>query len=258
MRWPILLLSLGCSSNIGERFQLGTPLPSPTGDTGPPIPTTPIDTPEPTDTGLPEPPCEAPCVDVVFVVDSSPSMDEIQMQLAQSGVGLFEALEGIDFHVGTITMDLTDPIAAGTLQRGVEARWITPETLNPVSEFASMVQLGTAGASQEAGIGAARLLIFVKADQTPNTGFRRPGAPLHLVFVSNEDDQTPDDVLTEATEAFAALPGGTRAHSLVAFDFGRGERYLTLTDTLGGVTAAIETADYAAFLDEVTLQITAP
>ncbi len=247
----IWLLSplLGCSSDTPQLLDVPT---APTGDTATLVEPTPMD---PGDAMVPS--CESPaCVDVLFVVDSSRSMDDTQQQLAQSADGFFETLGEIDFHVGATSMDVTNPWTAGTLSSALGENFLTPATPDPVAAFADMVQLGTGGASEESGIGAAYLMTFVKTQDPRNAGFRRAGSPLHLVFVSDEDDQTDEGLRQEATEAFASEPG-TRAHALVALTFTPGTRYVALAETLGGTTAALETADFEAFLDAIALAIVA-
>lgn len=244
---------LACSSD-DPRLSVENPLP--TAETGLPV----TDSLPTLETGAPPPPpppvCSADdCADVLFIVDSSRSMDNIQARLAQSAAGFFEVLDTIDFHVGTISMDLSRAFTAGTLVEGRGTRFVSQLTPDPEGAFREMVQLGVAGSSEEQGIAAAWLMIFVKAEDSTNDGFRRAGAPLHLVFVSNEDDQSDKETVAEAQTAFGALPGGTEVHSLVAFDFQPGLRYLALTDALGGLRESIDSSDYSAFLDQLGLRV---
>jgi len=257
-RSALLMLLFACSSTA-ERFQLGTPPPTATADTAatddPSVDTAPTG-----DTGGIRPEaCDAgECVDVVFVVDSSRSMTRYQSTLSKSGAGFFETIAALDYHVGAISMDVSEPGQAGILQLGLGERFVTRRTPDPDAAFADMVQIGNDARSREAGIATAHLLIFVKPDAEENVGFRREGAPLHLVFVSDEDDQSDEDIVADATEAFAGLDGGTRAHSLVAYEFTTGERYLALTQTFGGLAAPIGSTDFTDFLDEVALRIVGP
>lgn len=252
-----LLISLGCSSTA-ESFQLGsrtTPSTTTTESTTEPPP--PIDTAPTGDTALPEVPClPGECADVLFVIDSSRSMDDSQQQLVESTTGFFETLGGLRFHVGVVSMDLTSVFEAGALQPGLGERFFSETTPDAVAAFADAARLGIGGASSEAGIGAARLAIFEKPDTPDNEGFRREGAALHLVFVSDEDDQTDPELVADATARFGEL--GAQAHALVAYTFARGQRYLDLSETLGGHRADIEDGAFEVFLDEVAQRIVAP
>lgn len=247
------LMAVGCSP---RDFQIHNRTTSPGTSSSPTEPGPSNDT---ADETVPPPVCASDaCADIVFVIDTSRSMDGIQSELAQSAAGLFEALPALDYHLGAISMDLVPASDAGVLQPGLGARFLTRQTPDPGAAFTEMVQLGSGGSSREAGIGTAYLLLFSKSDTPQNAGFRRPGVPLHLIFVSDEDDQTSDERRSEAIEGFAGLDGGAHAHSLVSYSFARGRHYLELTDLLGGYTAPIETADFGEFLDEVALSILGP
>jgi len=252
----IALLSMGCSPREYGINNPTVPESSPPDTGSPPIVDTGIDeVPVPTTA----PPCGVgECADVVFVIDTSRSMSGIQSRLATSADGFFEALDGLDYHVGTVTMDPSPPTRAGLLRAALGERFVTPDVADPEAVFAEMVQLGSGGSSREAGVGAAHLLIFTKSDAAPNVDFRRDGVPLHLIFVTDEDDQTDEERLEQAIEDFGALDGGASAHSLVAYNFSRGARYLALTETLAGHTAPIETVAFDEFLDEVALRVIGP
>lgn len=97
-------------------------------------------------------------------------------------------------------------------------------------------------------------------------GMPRSNARLHLVFLSDEEDQSPQDVDFYAA-AFAQLKAGRRdllaVHALVGpaggCDTGNinaveGARYRALVDRLGGTTADICGADYLPFVEAIREQ----
>jgi hypothetical protein len=121
---------------------------------------------------------------------------------------------------------------------------------------------GTRGARDEAGLAAALLA----AAPGQNPGFLREDARFHVVFVSDEDDQSPLTV-PEYVERLQTLAGenGFAAHALVgdlpagcssgssAAD--PGARYLEATDSTGGFRESICADDYADLLVRVGLDV---
>ncbi len=209
----------------------------------------------------------APTVDVLWVVDNTGSMAREQQALASSFEAFVQALdaEGVSYQLGVITTDVSDE-QAGLLQ-GVP--WIvTPGQDDPVESFTQAVQVGIDGASPEAGLAAAVLALSEPAISEHNRGFRRPDTLLHVVAVSDNDDQSDGhlsgdtgqdvvDVFLDFFEAQAEVSGIDPIFSAVAGDTPSGcvgdagralpaQRYQEVVDATGGTFASICTGDMDA------------
>ena len=133
-------------------------------------------------------------VDVLWVVDNSGSMYEEQEALATnfSGfIGWADAL-GVDYHVGVVSTDMDDADHSGKLQGTY--RYIDPTTPNPEDVFADNVRLGTMGSGWELGLAASHAALSPPLDNGYNAGFLRDDAKLTVIYVSDEDDQSPGEV----------------------------------------------------------------
>ncbi|MEN0066221.1 MAG: hypothetical protein AAGA48_29035 [Myxococcota bacterium] len=231
----------------------GSPTLPPTGDTG--------DTTTLTgDTG--DPPVSQ--FDLLFVIDNSCSMGDDQEDLASVGPGFLQQLASVDFHIGVVTTDLANAQQAGRLVDSSGVRVLDATTPYPDQVFTGLIRQGVAGSGTESGIGAAYLTEFVNQGLPENAGFRRKGAELHLIFVSDEDDQTPTSVvsLSEAVQAFGGLTPDVHVHALVGIapttTVEEGQRYLDLNAQLGGATADISDGSFDLFLDAVVQEILTP
>jgi hypothetical protein len=158
-------------------------------------------------------------LDILFVVDNSPSMIEEQQSLATSFPRMIDALATLDdglpnLHIGVVTSDLgtsgslTPPAAgisgcdgvgmAGNLVQiaGMTDRFLADiaapdgtRTTNFTGElrdaFGSLALVGDAGCGFEQHLGAMRRAL----DANPtNAGFLRPDANLAVVVLADEDD----------------------------------------------------------------------
>lgn len=126
--------------------------------------------------------------DVLLVVDDTASM--AQEQAALDGVlgPWLETLDALDigWQIGVVTTDM-EADDAGWL-RGTPYV-LTPDTLDREQMFAEMIAVGTFGLGAEAGLAAAITALDLTLEG-PNAGFRRPDAALHIIFVSDTDDQS--------------------------------------------------------------------
>ncbi|MEQ1506585.1 MAG: vWA domain-containing protein, partial [Myxococcota bacterium] len=206
-----------------------------------------------------------PKVDLLLVIDDTASMAQEQASLAVDFAVLLDELDdrAIGWQVGVVTTDMTLDDAGWLLG----SPWIlTPDLADRDAVFADMVEVGTAGAGPEAGLAAAIRAVELAAPGGPNAGFRRPDALLHVVFVSDTDDQSEDwlgDAPEQAFLAFldaeAAATGlPARASALVgpvpsgctSVD-GTAQaavRYGEVVDTSGGVSVSICAADLGPVL----------
>ena len=224
-------------------------------------------------------------VDILWVVDDSPSMAEEQLLIAQ-GFGAFIAgIEetNIDFHIGVVStdMDLENP------NRGVlvgEPSYLTSED-NYIALFQDRVQVGVTGSDKEKGLSAALHALTEPMASGPNQGFLIPFATLLLIFVSDEDDCSDGDALDglsgsscyddrdqlipvkEFVTDFQNIKGpGSRVVSSSVVgpnvannceDSWPGHRYSTISDVTGGVQGDICEADYSDLMAEMGLTVLA-
>ncbi len=201
----------------------------------------------------------APAVDVLFVVDGTGSMGEEQAALesaAATFVGELSALE-VDWQLGATS---TDPEDGGVLYG---SPWIvTPEADDPVAALQTALTVGSDHSPPSAGLDAATLALRDATGQ--NRGFRRDGAALHVVFVSDGEDQSGAVLGADPVGAFVdvlvgqAGEGGqpARASAVVGDapagcsgttgDAGAGLRYLEVARRSGGAELSVCDADFGA------------
>ena len=147
--------------------------------------------------------------DILVVIDDSASMAEEQARLGENFHAFTDVVAGAyaDFQIGVITTDV-DVDDAGVLRGGV----LTPDTPGLEDAFLAAVTVGTDGSRYEQGYEAASLATATGQ----NPGFLRNTARLHLVILSDEDDQSPGklpaylDTLTDRAGA-----GGLTVHAIV-------------------------------------------
>ncbi len=197
--------------------------------------------------------------DILVVIDDSASMAEEQERLGENFHAFTDVVAGAyaDFQIGVVTTDV-DVTDAGLLRGGV----MTPDTPDLEATFLEAVSVGTHGSRYEQGYEAAALAV----DQRLNPDFIRTSARLHVVFLSDEDDQSPDkvptylDILRDASGS-----GGLTAHAIVGDEpegcasgigaAGAGTRYLTAAVQTNGYTDSICSDDYTEILERVGLDV---
>ncbi|MCE9577337.1 MAG: hypothetical protein K8W52_29580 [Deltaproteobacteria bacterium] len=171
-----------------------------------------------------------PVVDLLFVVDTSASMASAQASLAANMPAVADALAPpprglLSLHVGVVSADLgTGGVALGTCTHdGDDARLLTGTCAGLTAPFledvplrdgqrarnysgaladrlACATQLGTSGCAIAQPLEAMRRAL----DPARNPGFRRAGARLMVVLVSNQDDcsvRAPDIFAAPGTDA---------------------------------------------------------
>ncbi len=203
-----------------------------------------------------------PATDVLFVIDDTASMSQEQAALADGFLSLTAALdrEGVAWQLGVVTMH-GEGEQAGLLQG--EPWVITAGVEDPAAAFTRAVSVGTEGVGDEAGLAAALLALDLAEGSGPNAGFRRPGAALHVVFVSDSDDASdaylddPVSGFVERMEAEAELWPAT-ASAIVGptpdgcvSDTGSAlpaERYQKVVEATGGVSTSICAAEFSGLL----------
>lgn len=135
-------------------------------------------------------------IDILWVIDNSGSMANSQQNLAtnfQSFINRFAGL-GYDFHMGVTSTDaylayhynqnsrskLKD--GSGTTHSGVFI--MDKNTPNLSQVFVTNVKLGTSGSGDERAFSSLEHTL----GNPLNAGFRRPGAFLSIIIVSDEED----------------------------------------------------------------------
>lgn len=197
--------------------------------------------------------------DVLFVVDNSASMGEEQARLAENFLAFVDVLASTvaDYQLGVVTTDVSGG-DAGVLRGGV----MTPDMPNLADTFRAAVLAGTGGSRDEAGLEAG----ILAADPARNPGFLRTGARFNLVFISDEDDHSPEDVSSYlAAYGESAGEPGFAAHALVgdlpqgcasgALAASPGPRYLDAAGGSGGFVESICAEDYSGLLTRVGLDV---
>ena len=128
--------------------------------------------------------------DILFVVDNSCSMEDEQNSLALNFSAFLDIVEvlDIDYHIAVVTTDT--PYFQGM------APIMTPSTPNVEAAFADAVNVGTNGDWIEMGyeMSAQALTPPLAAPGGANDGFLREDAGLRVIYVSDEEDQSPDTV----------------------------------------------------------------
>jgi hypothetical protein len=159
-------------------------------------------------------------VDILFVIDDSPSMKDKQTNLANNFRGFIDVLDSIqggrpNVHIGVVTSDLgtrgadgviapgigtigkggcTGPGKGGILQTNgapvtgpyiVDIRGQTPNYSGNLSDvFATMAKVGDGGCGFEQHLEAAKRALTNPA----NANFLRPEAYLAIIIIADEDD----------------------------------------------------------------------
>ena len=195
--------------------------------------------------------------DVLFVLDDSASMNEEQDRLLNSFAAFTDVLETTraDFQLGVVT---TDADAGAALNSTI----LDPDNDALTDLFLEAIDVDETGSNVEQGLHQALLAV----NPTRNPGFLRTGAELHVVIVSDEDDQSEQTVDFYLHELIS-LTGEDRVtvHSLVgdmpagcasgisAAD--AGPRYLEATETTGGLSGSVCSEDFSPLLGQVGLDV---
>lgn len=220
-------------------------------------------------------------VDILFVVDDSCSMEEEQVTLAAGFVSFAEQLDssGTDFRLGVISTsyDYGDPLRGSLIG---EPAFLTAESEDYVSEFASRAQVGIGGLDKEKGLEVAVKATSTVANLELNDGFVRSEARMLFIFVSDEEDCSDGGALTgqsadecyfqpdllipvaEHVQRFRELKddlSDVQAAAIVGLDADAcqnvfpGERYVKVAQLTGGLVGDICQGDWSDVLSELGL-----
>lgn len=225
-------------------------------------------------------------IDVLWVVDNSGSMAPRQENLARNFQAFMDVFQksGIDFRIAVTTTDIFK-------EKGEfvgSPKILTPATPNVSTAFANNVRVGVSGSPFEAGLEAAQLSLDTQAaknvprlmlresckvscrsspmpvtcteacDKNNPIDFLRPDAYLYLVFVTDEEDESSQDVRyywrsfetakgigNDGTVTTAAIMGDVPMNGCGATP---GSRYKALSDLTGGEVGSICDTNFSATL----------
>ncbi len=232
-------------------------------------------------------------VDVLFVIDNSGSMMEEQNSIGQNFAAFLQAAQSqnVDYHIAVTTTGIeSSPGGWSVCPGGAEGgeggrlfpvdgsapRIITPQTPNALSVFANNVKVGVCHWNEQGLEAAYRALSapLVNSMDDPSTslpgdgngGFLRPDAKLAIVFLSDENDYSPNalnDDVTFYETFFKAVKGNDPSMLSISSIVGpqvlgscptassAGIRYIKLAQATGGVVESICTANWAQSLTDI-------
>lgn len=214
-------------------------------------------------------------VDVLWVIDTSRSMDEHQDLLAQQMDIFVDALKGteLNFQIAATTMDM----GSGGEKGKFVAQDGTPAILrgdNPQlkSLLEGRIRLGQAGSLVERGREAMKAALSSPNITTgPNQGFLRPNALLVVIFLTNEEDESAEtDYAGFLDQIRPPLASGERswiAHFMGVtpddpscktskFDYSSvGYKYIDLVNQSSGAVESICDANFARALTNVKARV---
>lgn len=208
-----------------------------------------------------------PRLDVLLVVDRTTSMTQKHSALIAAADELTESLDdaGVSWQAGVVSL-LGTGAGAGVL---LGQPWVVTPSDPPLSQHLQAVLQESDLGREEAGIAAALLALERSEPGGENLGFRRVGASLHLLFVSDTDDQSDDwlpgepvDLLLERLaqevgDAGAAqvsavvgdIPSGCASVTGSAMP---GTRYAAVAQATSGAVVSICQEDYSGVVQTLS------
>lgn len=212
-----------------------------------------------------------PETDILWVIDNSGSMAEEQAKLAKSFPKFIQFFidSGLDWHIGVVSTD-TDGNNAGKLQQAGAYRYLEPDLGDEdqiTKLFKNMATLGTNGSSEERGRRAAYRALTDPLKSGYNAGFYRDNASLHIITISDENDQSVGDPSRNEWITFLNTlkedPEMVTSSSIVGPAQGcsgnggladPGTEYIAVTQAVGGIFESICADDWDSVLEQLGLQ----
>lgn len=212
--------------------------------------------------------------DILFVIDNSCSMAPEQdaigrgfpsfIQIANSGL--------LAYHIAVTTTDVSTGdgstegrfVPLDPLRR--RERIVTRQSIpTPLDHFSENAEVGVKGSGEERGIHAAYLALRPEVLEDHNANFIREHALLSLIFISDEEDQSPESLEFYA-DHFASVKGGDRSRVTISGAIGpppngctggtgrasAAARYAELIDSFGGIVESICTPSWANTLGKLS------
>jgi hypothetical protein len=202
-------------------------------------------------------------VDVLWVIDNSPTMADVQDNLANNLVSFFRYIDesDVDYQIAVTTTDIRRHGGQFVGSPPI----LTPSTPNVLSAFRGNVHVGTEGSAKEEGLTAAELIF------EHNPGFLRDDAYVFIVWVSDQDDRSFGEIRyywryfsglqgigNEGMVSLAAIVGpdeeiepGSPFRGCIS-EFGTaqaGDRYIELVEKNGGQWGSICEESFAETLE---------
>ncbi len=212
-------------------------------------------------------------IDVLWVIDNSGSMELRQKNLARNFQAFINEFtkNSVDYRIAVTTTDIFREAGQFVGTPSI----ITRETPNAAAVFARNVNVGISGSPYEVGLEAARLSLELQvaanattlmqcqaacpqADRaacqancatTASFQFLRPDAYLYLIFVTDEEDRSSQDVRffyryfstvkgvgNNGMVTTAAIMGDVPSNACSATP---GTRYKAMSDLTGGIVGSI-------------------
>jgi len=145
----------------------------------------------------------SPRVDLLLVVDNTPSMSTARSALTEASGTLLAALSagGLAWQIGVTSTEI-ELDGRGTL---LGDPWIlTPVTPSPEAALARALDVPE-GLAPTGGLGAATLALTEPNRSGANRGLRRPDAALHIIVISDADDESESILGVSPADAFLEL-----------------------------------------------------
>lgn len=207
-----------------------------------------------------------PVIDILFVVDNSSSMLNEQIALRNNFPRFIDHFvnAGIDYHIGMVSTDMLRTNQSGLLRMGNGYRYIDTETVEPGEVFTQMTStLGVLLGSIESGRSAAYTALETLKVHPRNDGFLRDEADLHIIFVSDDNDQSGTNPVSKSefigwadnlkNDGFEVVMHGIVTPSNPCNGNIVSQDYLDYAAVTGGITYSICAADWAPALDALGL-----
>lgn len=218
---------------------------------------------------------DEPQADILFVVDNSGSMGDEQNTLATSfqDFAAYLTSQNVAYQVGVTTTDI-DTFSGQHGELVGNPSIIDKNTPNAAAKFAANANVGTNGDATEQGLEAARLALTPPNVTGANAGFLRQAAKLFLIFVSDEEDQSPDGNGSQPPIYYANAYRNIKNNdpnlltvSAIAGDVpngctdpntnqgaAAGTRYKEVVDEIGGVWGTICTTNFGPTLHNIGVE----
>lgn len=143
----------------------------------------------------------SPKVDILFVIDSSGSMQSAQANLKANAYKFAAALSKVailDYHVGILTTDMDDcRDHCGRLQ-GIPT-FVERSTPNLVQVLSDKMLVGTNGSAEEMSFAPVVEALSPNLENGANVGFYRQDAYLAVIMITDAKEQSnysPQDMMT--------------------------------------------------------------
>lgn len=147
-----------------------------------------------------------PKVDILFVIDNSGSMGNVQNSLSRNAslfAGAMSQVSILDYQIGVVSTDMDS--YGGSPRNGVLhgfPAYLTKNSPDFVSQLSRRMVLGTAGSATEMMFSPVQAALSPPLVNGQNAGFLRSDAFLAVIFITDAHDQSdlsPHDLLNFLT-----------------------------------------------------------